>query len=160
MALAQPRFEQSGEIHIAGLSQRYARDKLSEIPSQWNLFATQLHAAAGRLDANTYGVWYDVLGGGGPMLYVTGVRVGAFAPISPGFGQFIIPPQQYAVFRHEGSVADIRQTVDAIFSQWLPKSGYAHRRQSPEAPDFFERYTETAEGGSVDHVEIWLPVQK
>lgn len=160
-ALAQPRFEQSGEIQIAGLARRYPRDKLSLIPDQWNKLATQLQFITGRVGPHTYGVWYDVLKGGGePMRYVTGVKVGAFAPIHPDFSRAIIPPQQYAVFRHQGELTEIRRTVDAIFSQWLPGSGYKHYRHTEDAPDFFERYAEGAGGGRPGEVEIWTPVTK
>jgi AraC family transcriptional regulator len=139
---------------------QYPRDKLASIPNQWNALGTQLQFITGRVDAHTYGVWYDVLkGGGGPMTYATGVRIGAFAPVNPSLSQFIIPAQSYAVFLHQGQVSDIRRTVDAIFSKWLPGSGRAHHRQSDDAPDFFERYTESAQGGSVGVAEIWLPIK-
>lgn len=158
--LAPPRFEQSGELHVVGLSKLYPRDKLSLTPNQWNTLALQLQFITGRIDPYTYGLWYDVLtGGGAPMLYATGVRVGAFAPVHPSLSHFIVPPQHYAVFRHQGEISDVRRTVDAIFSQWLPQSGYEHVRPSG-APDFFERYTESAEGGKAGAVEIWTPVKK
>jgi AraC family transcriptional regulator len=158
--LAPQRFEQLGELHVAGLSKRYPRDKLALIPDQWNTLALQLQFITGRVDRHTYGLWYDVLKSGGePMLYATGVRVGAFAPVHPSLSHFIVPPQHYAVFRHQGEIADLRRTVDDIFSQWLPGSGYEHVRRSG-APDFFERYTESAEGGKAGAVEIWAPVKK
>lgn len=160
-SLAAPRFEQSGELHIAGLAKRYPRDKLALIPDQWNALSLQVQFVTGRVGNHTYGVWYDVLkGGGAPMLYVTGVKVGAFAPIHPSLTQVIIPAQQYAVFRHQGALNEIRTTIDAIFSQWLPSSGYSHSVPMENAPDFIERYTESAQGGSVGEVEIWLPVKK
>ncbi len=159
--LSAPRFEQSGELQIAGLSKLYPRDKLSAIPDQWNSLALQLQFISGRVGPYTYGVWYDVLTGGGqPMTYVTGVRVGAFAPIHPSLSRVVIPAQQYAVFRHQGPLPEIRRTIDAIFSQWLPQSGYSHYRHAEQAPDFLERYAESAEGGSVAEVEIWTPVTK
>src|SRR5688572_8079598 len=122
MPLAQPRFEQSGELHVAGLSRRYPRDDFSLIPDQWNMLITQLQFITARVGSHTYGLWFDVFKGG-PMLYVTGVSVGAFAPINPAHSYYMIAPQQYAVFRHQGGVQDIRATVDAVFTQWLPKSG-------------------------------------
>lgn len=158
MALAPPRFEQSGELHVAGIARAYARDKLDAIPQQWNVLITQLQFIVGRVGNHTYGVWYDVLKNAGPMLYVTGVHVGDFAPVNPGLSHYVIPAQRYAVFRHEGHVSEIRKTVDAVFSQWLPSSGQTHYRKSPAAPDFLERYTEAPEGGKVGSVEILLPV--
>jgi predicted transcriptional regulator YdeE len=161
VALAQPRIEQSGELHIAGLSMRYPRNQMAGIPDQWNRFATQLQFVQGRVGGDTYGAWYDVLTGGAkPMTYVTGVKVGAFAPIAAGFTYYMIVPQQYAVFTHQGDASTIRSTVDAIFSQWLASAAYTHYRQNADAPDFIERYIEAAEGGKVGKVEIWVPVQK
>lgn len=161
MALAQPRFQQSGELHIAGLSRLYPRDQLAAIPDQWNKLASQLPYVQGRNSPDSYGVWYDVLSGGGkPMLYLTGVSIGAFAPVHSGFTRSTIAPQRYAVFAHGGELSAIRETIEAIFSQWLPTSGYSHYRQNDQAPDLIERYIEAAEGGKVGAVEIWLPVEK
>lgn len=161
MALAQPRFEQSGELHVAGLSKGYQRNQLDGIPDQWNRLVAQLPFFQGRVGGDTYGVWSDVLNGGGkPMQYLTGVRIGAFAPIPQGCTYLMMAPLPCAVFTHQGDVSTIRQTMDEIFSQWLPSSGYTHFRQNADAPDFFERYIEAAEGGKVGKVEIWVPVQK
>jgi AraC family transcriptional regulator len=93
-------------------------------------------AVTGRVGGETYGVWYDVLKGGGDFAYLTGVSVGEFAPVHPGLGRAIIPAQRYAAFTHAGNAGDLRQTVDAILTQWLPKSGFRVSHPQEGAPVF------------------------
>jgi AraC family transcriptional regulator len=69
-----------------------------------------------------------------------------------------IPKQQYAVFRHHGHVSELPEMLDAIWSSWLPASGYRAGR-IPGAPDFFERYGEKFDPvAGRDDIEIWVPI--
>jgi len=162
MALENPRFVDGQAMLIAGINRRYPRDKLDRIAEQWAALPQQLQFISGRLNAKTYGVWYDVLKpGGGPMHYATGVLVGEFAPIHPSLSRFNIPPQRYAVFAHRGAASEIRKTVDAIFSQWLPKSGKQHHYEGSGAPDFFEVYGENFDPATgLGDIEVWVPIKK
>ena len=35
-----------------------------------------------------------------------------------------MPEQRYAVFEHSGHITSIKQTYNAIWRDWLPKSGH------------------------------------
>ncbi|MFO1016907.1 MAG: GyrI-like domain-containing protein [Hyphomonadaceae bacterium] len=161
-ALEKPRFVDSPALYIVGLAKRYPRDQLSLIPHLWEILSEQMQFMSGRVGGKTYGVWYDVLKpGGGPMIYGAGVLTGEFAPVHLNFSRFNLPAQRYAVFPHKGAAADIRRTVDAIFTEWLPKSGKQHHVQAEGAADFFECYSEdfdrtTGRG----EIEIWVPIKK
>jgi AraC family transcriptional regulator len=145
---------------IVGLLRRYSPSTIGQINTQWSAVQSEAAAVTGRVGGESYGVWYDVLKGGREFLYRTGVTVGEFAPVHPGLSRAIIPAQRYAVFVHQGSVGEVRQTVDGVLSQWLPKSGYRVSHPQPEAPDFIERYSAEFASTGKGSIEIWLPVTK
>lgn len=87
---------------------------------------------------------------------MTAVEVADLAAIQPPLGRMRVPAQRYAVFTHEGPVAAIRDTWDAIWQDWLPRCGC----EAADTPDF-ERYDERfdpATGSGV--VEIWFPIRE
>jgi AraC family transcriptional regulator len=158
--LAEPRFENLGFLALAGLAKRYTPDKLSFIPVQWAELRNQLGYFHGRVGDKSYGVWSDVLSGGGVFMYFTGVAVGEYAPIHPSLSRIQVEPQRYAVFAHRGPASEIRRTMDAIIGEWLPRSGRQHARPNDQAPDLIEVYGENydPEKGTGD-IEVWLPIK-
>jgi AraC family transcriptional regulator len=75
-------------------------------------------------------------------------------PVPKGMDEVQIPAGEYAVFQHNGHIADLPKTVHAIWNKALPENDLTVR----PAPDF-ERYdqrfdVETGRG----LVEIWIPV--
>lgn len=158
--LGEPRFEDGPALMLAGLAKRYTPDKLSFLPVQWSTLRNQLQFIQGTVGSKAYGVWHDVLSGGGVFTYFAGVQVGEFAPVHPSLSRVYIRPQRYAVFSHQGPASELRRTAEAAVGQWLPKSGRQHARPDPDAPDFFEVYGENfnPETGEGD-MELWLPVK-
>ncbi|MFN0103197.1 MAG: GyrI-like domain-containing protein [Bryobacteraceae bacterium] len=67
--------------------------------------------------------------------YMCGVEVSSFPSHPPEFTRLEIPPQTYAVFKHNDHVSAIAATWQAIWNQGLPGSG----RQPADGPSF-ERY--------------------
>ena len=145
---------------IVGIVRRYSPTTIGQTNTQWSAVQVEAASVTGRVGGESYGVWYDVLKGGGAFVYLTGVSVGEFAPVHPGLSRAVIPAQRYAVFSHQGGAGDIRQTVDAILSQWLPKSGYRVSHPEQGAPDFIERYSAEFASTGRGAVEILLPVTK
>lgn len=140
---------------LVGLREQHSFDGAAAgIPSQWQRFVTLgLMPAAG---ATTYGVMCGTEQAARRFEYMCAVEVPSFEGVRADIGRMRIPAQHYAVFTHKGHVATLRQTWDAIWSQWLPTSGY----RSANTPDF-ERYDDrfnpmTGEGV----IEIWFPVEK
>jgi AraC family transcriptional regulator len=158
--LAQPRFIDHGALTIAGFVRRYTPDTLSQLGLQWGELQLQMSLMVGQVGADAFGVWYGVLSGGREFGYLAGVRVGEFSPVHPSFQTANIVPLHYAVFTHQGPQSDLRRTVDAIISQWLPKSGREIHRNDPNQPDFLERYSEEFNKTGQGPIEIWLPVKK
>ena len=159
MAL-QPRFVDRGAFTVAGIARPYKPDTLATIPTQWNEVQSQAQRLNGRVGGDAWGVWFNVLKGGGTFRYLAGVPVGEFAPVHPDFDRVFIAPMQYAVFTHAGPTKDLRNTMDAVLKQWLPSSSYEMQTAVADAPDFLERYSDEFNRTGQGPVEIWLPVKK
>ena len=141
---------------IAGLAKRYTAATMPQAAALWQRFAEHLGRIPGQVGTVTYGVMTDRVEGTGGIGYLCGVEVAGSAPLPAGFSQIEVPALKYAVFAHDGHVSTIQRTVDAIWRQWLPASGYA----PVDEPEFFERYDErfdpvTGTGG----IEIWVPIE-
>ena len=152
--LRPPRIETGSARTIAGLKLRYNDQTRVKIPAQWERFAPHLGNVPGQIGATSYGVCFNN-GDNCEFDYLTGVEVGDSAKLPGDFSQVEIPVQSYAVFAHDGHVSSIANTINAIWSKWLPASGY-----QPAGTPCFERYDErfdprTGLGG----MEIWVAIK-
>jgi AraC family transcriptional regulator len=87
--------------------------------------------------------------------YLSGVEVKAGAPLPSTLSQVRIPAGRYAVFTHRQHVSTIAQTLDAIWTKWLPNSGHP----AADAP-CFERYDERFDPRSgLGGFEIWVALK-
>jgi len=143
---------------IAGLQDRFTSETMKEIPALWQRFVSEAANITGKVQPRVnYGVC-SVSGTGG-VSYLAGVEVASPEPLSPGFTLIRIPQQQYAVFRYDGHVSELRGMLDAIWSSWLPASGYRADR-TRGAPQFFERYGEKFDPArGTGDIEIWVPIE-
>jgi AraC family transcriptional regulator len=153
--LKAPRIETGKTLLIAGLSERYTHATSAAIPSQWQQFHPHIGHVPGQIGNVAYGVFYNA-DDSGNMDYMTGVEVADFSDVPKGFARLRVPEHLYAIFSHEGHISTIRGTMNAIWNNWLPQSGY----EAADAPGL-ERYDEkfdpdTGLGG----FEIWIPVRK
>jgi DNA gyrase inhibitor GyrI len=63
------------------------------------------------------------------------ISVGAVGqPIARDVAPLELPARRYAVFGHESHVSELRTTMERIFGDWLPASGFAD--EGP--PSFFD----------------------
>ncbi|MBW8859207.1 MAG: AraC family transcriptional regulator [Caulobacter sp.] len=157
--LPPPRFEDGRPLLIAGVLQRYGcEDGGAGIPSQWRHLAPHLGHIQNQVGGALADVAYGVCANSddhGNFDYLAGVEVTEFSDLPADFATLRIPAQRYAVFRHVEHISQIRTTMRAIWTVWLPTSPY----EAADAP-LFERYgpefdPRTGEGG----LEIWLPVK-
>lgn len=152
--LAAPRMADGKAMLIAGLAQRNGCQPDASIPAQWQRFAPYIGAIPGEVGEVAYGVIYNADDEGNHD-YMCGVEVSDFTNAQPELTRLRIPAARYIVFRHDGHIAGIRGTFEAIWSEGLAASGH----QAADAP-FFERYGPefdpmTGRGG----LEIWIPVK-
>lgn len=154
LGLEKPHFEDAPELVLAGLNETYTFESRMNIPRQWERFAPQIGHVPGQVGNVTYGVCWNYRPGSG-FDYLSGVEIAAGTKLPADFTQVRLEPQRYAVFTHRGHVSSIPQTIETVWTNWLPDSGL----KAAEAP-CFERYTEefnpqTGMGG----IELWIPIK-
>ena len=153
LGLDAPQFVDYPARQVAGLNQSYTFETRSEIPAQWGRFAPRMGTIPGQQGPNSYGVCWNYQ----PVCgfdYLTGVEVAAGSSLPEEFNTIELPAGRYAVFAHRKHISAIADTIDTIWSKWVPDAGLSIR----EAP-CFERYTEefdpqAGQGGT----EIWIPL--
>lgn len=154
-SLAPPRFEDGRAMLLGGLRQFHTFDEMAaSIPEQWRRFEA-LGTLPGQIGSTAYGAMCQTQPEQRKLEYMCAVEVEDLKALPADLGRMRVPKARYAVFTHEGNVADIASTWQAIWQEWLPTSG-----QRPANTPDFERYDERfdAKTGS-GIVEIWFPVE-
>lgn len=154
MPIEPARWEDGRPMLLGGLRRHHAyADAARDIPAQWREFAATL-PLPGQRGAVTYGVVCGSSPERGTFEYMCAAEVAALDALPAGTGRMRVPAQRYAVFVHDAGIATIRATWDAIWHDWLPRSG----QRAANTPDF-ERYDERWDARAGDGVvEIWFPV--
>lgn len=123
-----------------------------DYPAFWGQLGPRLGAIAPMaIEATAYGVYFPCADGLCDVFGGMPVRPDAVPP--PGLIKREVPAGEYAVF--ECAMPDIGATWQAIYSQWLPASGYQTEPQRP----CFETFDEGCHEGRVP-VRIWTAVKK
>ncbi len=151
--IEDPRYEAlDRKLSIVGFSRYYPFEKVGEISDQWQSFTPMIPRVSSREKTIGYGIIYN--GSDSGFDYLSGVELPKGTDSPDNLVRLDLAPQCYAVFAHNGHLAGLRDTCDAIWSDWLPSAS-----KSVVAAPWFERYGEsfdaiTGEGG----LEIWIPV--
>lgn len=152
--LAAPRFEKMPAILITGIAARYNMSKIEGVGQHWHRFSERVGFVPERVGRACYGVYRHFDGSG--FEYITGVEISGHSAAPEDFVTVALKEQLYAVFSHEGSIADIGNTHFTIWNQWLPESG---RDTMPDG-SVFEKYDERFDPATgTGLVEIWMPVK-
>lgn len=156
IAIDEPRRETKGPMTVVGLSRRHSYRDGSAIPAQW----AQFHPFEGTLGERP-NVWYGLCDqfdeAQEQFRYTCGVEVDAPRAVPDELETIDLPGQTYLAFAHKGHVSDIRHTMHAIWSDYLPGSPYKPRDDAP----FFERYDEKFDARSgLGGFEIWIPIRE
>jgi len=147
-----PEARSEGDLTIAGICRQYAFAGAAGIPDQWQTFNGVLAAHPELARPVAYGV---ITGTDDGYEYLSGVALVEDTKPPRDLTTLRLPARQYLVFQHRGHVAGIAATCSAIWSDWLPKSGW----RTLEAP-WFEKYPERFDPVSgTGGVEIWIPVE-
>lgn len=154
LGLNPPRFEMGSEKIIAGVNETYTNETRQNIPKQWEKFAPNLGHIPGQVGKDSYGVcWrfepdckFD---------YLTGVEVKDTLQLPANYQTVHLLAQRYAIFTHTLHVSSLPETLNTIWSKWLPESGL-----KPAKAPAFERYTEEFDPKTqIGGIEIWVPLQ-
>ena len=151
--LSEPRLVDGDAMLIVGLKKRYDDTTSAQMPAQWQAFVPYI----GHIDNQKGNVAFGVLCNSdddGNIDYVTGVEVTEYSNVASELDGLRIPPQTYAVFRHDGHVSEIRRSWKTIFGEWLSQT----ERKLADAPQL-ERYGEGFDPQTgLGDIEIWIPV--
>ncbi len=149
-----PRIEKVDLLLVAGFAERITYDNVASIPQLWQKLTPHIGHVPNEIPGYTYGVKLNSDNDG--FEYLAGVAVSAFEGLPREFRAVRIPPQTYAVFIHRGHISTIRETMKAIWSQYLPQSGLT----PTDAPEFerydIRRFDPRTGNGEVD---IFIPIQ-
>ncbi len=154
-SLPEPRKETRGPMTLVGLARRYPYNQVEGIPAQWTAF----QAYEGTLGEKP-GFWFGVCDGfdeaAGTFRYSCAVEVDDPRDVPAGLDVLKLEPATYLAFTHAGHISGIRNTMDAIWRQYLPGCPFEADGDAP----MFELYDEkfdprTGLGG----LEIWIPVK-
>jgi len=148
-----PRIEKGRLLLLAGLAERFDFGTVQRIPLLWQRFAPFIGSVPGQVGYTTYGV--SINGDDEGFDYEAAVEVESLERLPQDLKGLRIPAQTYAVFMHAGHVSALRNTMNAIWSEWLPAS----KLTTIDAPNF-ERYTDQFDPQSGNGIiEVWIPVQ-
>jgi AraC family transcriptional regulator len=123
------------------------------IPAQWQRFAPNIGKIPGQVGWTCYGVCFN-FDADANMDYMCGVEVAGSAPLPSGMDRLPIAEHHYAVFSHRDHISKIGSTWDAIFKEWMPKSGYS----AAKAPQFETYGPDYDPRSGTGLVEIWIPI--
>jgi AraC family transcriptional regulator len=151
--LEPPRFVDGKAMLIAGFGKRFEYGAMDGIPQLWQRLQPHLGHIPNEVVGDAYGVIVNSDDKG--FDYIAAAEVTDFSGVEEEMTRIRIPAQRYAVFVHRGHITTMRSSMNAIWRDWLPNSGF-HAADAPllerYGPEFDPR---SGNGG----LQIWLPVK-
>lgn len=148
------RIEEGPAMLMGGLRRTHTFAGAAQgIPEQWRALG-QMLPLPGQRGATMYGVMCGADPQAQTFEYMTGVEVAALDALGPEYGRMRIPAQRYAVFTHRGHVSTLHTTWDAIWNEWLPRSGY-RLANTPEFELYDARFDPRTGTGVI---EVWASI--
>ena len=158
--MKEPKIVSRPAFKVAGMNAAFSFDELSEIPMLWQKFMPSASKLSNRKGTATYGVMHDDIAEAEredvDFAYLACVEVSKLEDLPPEMEGMEIPAGEYAVFTHTEGLDTLSETMDEIWSAWLPMSGY----QAAEAP-CFEYYDERFDPKTLEGaVDIYFPIKR
>ena len=88
------------------------------------------------------------------LLYVAGTVVSEVTTVPEGMASHEVPATTYAVFTHQGPIANLPETIRFAMEVWLPRSGY--RFNMIEVERYDHRFS--IESPQESEMETWLGI--
>jgi AraC family transcriptional regulator len=156
--LQDPRLQDRRALLVAGLRRHYTPETVYEIPAQWQRLP--FGRIPSQLGHMAYGIVSDVNEATGAFDYFTGVEVSGVSTALADLTFVKIPAQKYAIFCHRAHVSKLRDTMAAIWHEWLPSSSHTASHPTAGAPQMVEYYGENFDPQTgLGDIEVWLPLQ-
>lgn len=114
-----PRYETPAPMLLAGVKKTYTFAGRGGIADHWRDFSARLGDVEGRIGAAAYGVVTDP-SGAGDFDYMTAVEIEEGAAPA-GLERVQVDADRFAVFRHDGPIVSLAETMGAIHRDFLPE---------------------------------------
>lgn len=156
--LQEPRLQNRRALLVAGLCQHYTPETLNDIPALWQRLP--FGKIPSQLGHMAYGILSNQSDASGGFDYLAGVEVSGVSTALADLTYVRVPAQKYAIFCHRGHVSQIKDTVAAIWHDWLPASQLHVSHPAAGAPQMIEYYAENFDPQSgLGDIELWLPLE-
>ncbi len=155
--IMEPEIITRPEMKVVGTTHKYQEDDLN-IEMLWFDFQHKVNQVRNRIGNDAFGIYEEYFETGDSIgfSYICSVEVSDFDSVPEGMISRIIPQQMYAVFRHNGPLSLLPETLKYIWGSWLPKSNYEY----DEKPDF-ELYSPGVQPEDPDHILfLHIPVSR
>jgi len=153
----QPEMVTRPQVKVVGIARQYQEEDL-DMKTLWSAFIPNVKQITNRVGMDAFGIYeeYNESDSGVGFTYICSVAVSDFNQVPDGMITRTIPEHLYAVFRHEGPISSLPETLKYIWGSWLPKSNYDY----VEKPDFelYSPSTEREDSEKILHLHI--PVTK
>ncbi len=136
----QPDIEIKPAMRVVGFGRVFRWSEMGEIPQLWQKAGPWIEAIPNAVNENAYGAMFIPQPGYGDLGYMAGIAVPE--TYLPNSDQMVVrlPETRYAIFPHNGGLADWPRTIDYTQNTWLPQSGYEQIELVPGAVPVMERY--------------------
>ncbi|NOX50361.1 MAG: helix-turn-helix domain-containing protein [Gammaproteobacteria bacterium] len=100
----------------------------NRLPPLWKSFLERINEIQGARSDDNYGVIHQLGSQSEQLSYFACVEVAATetVPVPEGMEEIYLPSSTYARFTHRGEVAQLDNTVNYIYANWLFNSTYRH----------------------------------
>jgi AraC family transcriptional regulator len=152
----EPRVVDLREFHVVGMARTYLVGTANDVPQLWREFWPRHEEIAEALPDLAYGVCIPAAKDVRPKRfeYVAAVEVRHPGAVPGGMVARTIPAARYIVFTHKGPVAEIPQTIESLWTRWLPRTGH-----TPTGTTDFELYDERFDPMNGGEVDLYVPIK-
>jgi AraC family transcriptional regulator len=153
----EPEIVTRSEVKVIGIARQYQEEDL-DIETLWSAFRPNVSQIKNRVGSDAFGIYeaYNEIENSVGFSYICSVKVSDFDNVPEGMISRIIPEHLYAVFRHNGPMSSLPETLKYIWGSWLPKSNYEY----VEKPDF-ELYAPGTQSEDPDKILfLHIPVSR
>ena len=124
-----PGFEDREAFFAVGCAGEFRPGATQDIGRLWSHFVPRMHEVAGRVGEATYGICCPSGEASEKdperFTYVAAVETKSLEAIPADMVGVEVPARHYAVFAYDGGLGpNLPKTMQYIFGEWLPESGY------------------------------------
>jgi AraC family transcriptional regulator len=162
--MLQPHIVEKPALTVIGIEASFIHalspdaNNLKVIGALWDRFLHASRAIPNRVSQEMYGIIYErppaERSHPHELQYIAAVAVSHVADIPDGMIAWTAPAGTYAVFTHRGPIQNIGATMQFIYRDWLPQSGF-RRTGGADVEVYDARFHMNEEESETD---IWIPL--